>query len=453
MALTLTQLTTATSITSGPTLAVTGVTAAIGDLLVLDVAADNAGTAGASAMGSVTDSAGNAWLTMSITNRTEAGAVSDGATLGQYVSRVTSALASGTVTIAFSPDVTAKAATICKVQGNAPSVLLVGPGVTGTGTAISSGTIAAVPSGACLICAIAVEHSIAAGGEADTTLGAWGTFSQVVANSGAATTSQSLTRQHKITTGTGDQSWDISAGGTTRDYALNWLIIFEAAAALGATGVSDAPFVGAATASAVLAPAAIGMVAFVGQATVSGALHANVLGLVSFVAGKYPRVGDALKRVYASAPAGQRTVETLQLDHPAFTVPFFINNTRVPWTFDLGDGTLQTFTPVPFRVTLPAQDGKGQQDLQLAIDNIGREAMQALEAAAAQPLEPIVVTVRVYLNVPNSLPQNKPPLVLTMSEVDVTAAAIVGTAGRSDTLNRPFPSRLYRVDVFPGLNR
>lgn len=164
-------------------------------------------------------------------------------------------------------------------------------------------------------------------------------------------------------------------------------------------------------------------------------------------------ISPDLKRIYASAPSGQRYVETLQLSHSAFPLTFYVTNAKEPWTFDLGDGTLQEFSPVAFNITFPTMDGKGQQDLQLTLDNVGRDAMQALEAAAAHPQEPIVVTARVYLNVANSLPQNTPPLVLTMSEVQVTIAAITGTAGRADTLNRPFPTLIYRVDLFPGLDR
>lgn len=160
-----------------------------------------------------------------------------------------------------------------------------------------------------------------------------------------------------------------------------------------------------------------------------------------------------LKRIYASAPAGQRYVDTLQLAHSAFPATFYINNSKQQWTFDLGDGTMQLFVAVAFEVVLPTLDGQGQQDLKIAIDNVGRDAMEALEAAAAQPREPIVVTVRTYLSIANSLPQNTPPLVLTLSEIEVRTPLITGTAGRADTLNRPFPSFVYRTDLFPGLDR
>lgn len=165
-------------------------------------------------------------------------------------------------------------------------------------------------------------------------------------------------------------------------------------------------------------------------------------------------ISAELKRVYASAPTRQRYVDTLSLNHPLFDPrTFYLVNAREPWRFDRGDGTLVTFSPVAFELIFPTADGRGQQDLRIALDNVGREAMNSLEAAATQPKDPITVTVRTYLNVPDSLPQNNPPLVLTMTEVQVTTTAIVGTATRADTLNRPFPSLLYRIDTFPGLDR
>lgn len=164
-------------------------------------------------------------------------------------------------------------------------------------------------------------------------------------------------------------------------------------------------------------------------------------------------IGRELKRVYASAPSDRKYVETLELAHSAFPQTFYINNGQKLWTFQTIPGLVVTFNPVPFLVVPPKLDGKGQQDLQITLDNVGRDAMNALELAAANPRENIRVTLRVYLNIANSLPQNDPPLVLSLANIEVTNEAISGTATRADTLNRPFPSVIYRIDTFPGLDR
>jgi hypothetical protein len=164
-------------------------------------------------------------------------------------------------------------------------------------------------------------------------------------------------------------------------------------------------------------------------------------------------IDPALKQVYASAPSGRHYVETLELYHSQFPQTFYLNNTPKLWRFNLGDGNHEVFNPVPFHVVFPTQDGQGQQDMQLILDNVGRDAVEAIEAAAVAPRESIRVTCRVYLNEYDSMPLNSPPLVLMLSEIEVNRMTIAGAATRVDVLNKLFPSMLYRIDNFPGLDR
>jgi hypothetical protein len=161
-----------------------------------------------------------------------------------------------------------------------------------------------------------------------------------------------------------------------------------------------------------------------------------------------------LRRVYASAPSEHRYLETLELAHPLFPSTFWLVNDDRAWRFALAaGGPLQPFQPVRFTAVPPTTDGKGQQDLTLVIDNVGREAVDAIEAAAADPTTNIAVTYRVYLDVEDSEPQNDPPLVLALQSIKITHEAIAGTATRADVLNRMWPSVLYDPRNFPGLNR
>jgi Domain of unknown function (DUF1833) len=164
-------------------------------------------------------------------------------------------------------------------------------------------------------------------------------------------------------------------------------------------------------------------------------------------------ITPALKRVYASAPQDTGYIQTLELTHPNFPQRYFITNDVKAWVFALEDGTLQQFLAIPFAVIEPSIDGKGQQDLQIGIENIGRETMDAIELASFRPEIPISLVFRVYLNRPNSPPQNDPPLRLSLSNITVGLDAVTGTATRADTLNRMFPSVVYRTDTYPGLDR
>lgn len=168
-------------------------------------------------------------------------------------------------------------------------------------------------------------------------------------------------------------------------------------------------------------------------------------------------ISDTLKMIYASAPPdgapGSRYVETLSLHHPGFSRDHYITNDQQPWDFQLEDGTPQTFAYVPFLVTMPRSDGQGRQDLNVTIGNIGRVIMEELELAVEQPYAPLECVYRVYLNIPDSQPQNDPVLSLTIVTIAANVSTITATAGRADILNRPFPTDVYRIDTFPGLDR
>jgi len=163
-----------------------------------------------------------------------------------------------------------------------------------------------------------------------------------------------------------------------------------------------------------------------------------------------PPLDAELKRVYASAPSERRVVDTLELSHPLFPQVYFITKDSQAWVF-MAAGVLVTFLPVPFAIKLPTTDGKGQQDLDIVLDNIGREAMDALELAAALPTTNVAAVLRRYLDVPES--EAKYELRLAIQSFVVSAGTIQATATRADTLNKPFPTELYRVDLYPGLDR
>jgi hypothetical protein len=164
-------------------------------------------------------------------------------------------------------------------------------------------------------------------------------------------------------------------------------------------------------------------------------------------------ISQALKEIYASAPTTQRFVETLAFSHSLFASTYYVTNDNRPWDFLLETGQLVTFQAMPFQIVLPTVDGKGNQDLELTLANIGRDLVDPLEAAIAKPSEPVRCVYRVYLDTPSTVPQNTPPLQLTITGVSVTAEAVSATATRSDFLNRAFPYNFYTYAQFPGLRR
>lgn len=163
-------------------------------------------------------------------------------------------------------------------------------------------------------------------------------------------------------------------------------------------------------------------------------------------------ISQSLKEVYASAPTSQRYIETLTFSHSTFP-SYNITNDNRSWRFLIAAGQSVDFLAMPFKIVLPKTDNKGNQDMALTVANIGRELIDPLEAAIAIPSEPVRCIYRVYLNTPNTLPQNTPPLSLIITGVSVTRESVSATATRADILNRAFPYNFYKFSQFPGLRR
>ncbi len=242
MSLTITDLASATSTTSGSTLNVTGITAAVGDMLVLACAADNASGGGSSTSATITDAAGNTWTRRSVTNQNDVLSVSnDGTTLSIWTSLLTHALSSATITINFSPNTTSKAAILKKVSPGAGETVnfdSVGPGVASTpSTSQSSGNVS-VTSGRTIIGFLALETNATPTGDSDTTNGSWSTQQSASANTGTAGTSQTISGQHKTVSATGNQSYDTSS--TSVSNALNYIIVHPLVTVNASLAVTEA---------------------------------------------------------------------------------------------------------------------------------------------------------------------------------------------------------------------
>ena len=177
-----------------------------------------------------------------------------------------------------------------------------------------------------------------------------------------------------------------------------------------------------------------------------------------------PQYLTPAQRVLASAPRGQMPLWGITLIHSLFTdgngadvvlgpTQHWIVNRPEPWTLTLEDDTEQEFRPSYFQLTLPTMDGKGQQDVQLSLQNVDRVIADELERASADPSERIQVWVRLFLEDDTTAGPQNVPLQLSLAQVQADSQVVSGTAGRPDTLNRPFPLEVYRIDKWPGLDR
>lgn len=202
------------------------VTAAVGDWLVVCISADNAGSGGSSSIAGVSDSQSNTWTERLTTNQDPAGA-SAGITLAVYTCEVTSALTNGTVTVSFSPNTTSKTFTVQRIQPGSGEIVTfdsVGAGSTGAGTTMSAGAVS-VTNGHTIFGATAIESLDTITADSDTTNGSWSTQYTEVASTGTQATSARIGTQFKTVTATDDQTYNTTTG-SSRDYAINYMIVY-----------------------------------------------------------------------------------------------------------------------------------------------------------------------------------------------------------------------------------
>ena len=177
-----------------------------------------------------------------------------------------------------------------------------------------------------------------------------------------------------------------------------------------------------------------------------------------------PALKAAIKDVYASAPSDEVVLHTLELRHPAF-VDEQNNPTAVRVVRDHADltarleatapvdaGLMVTFVAMGFELELPPVDTAPVPEISVTLDNVSREIVKHLDAAAGSP-EKVEVTYRPYLASDLEGPQMDPPISLVLTEVEADLFSVTGRARILDVGNKAFPSDTYTAKRFPGLAR
>lgn len=170
-----------------------------------------------------------------------------------------------------------------------------------------------------------------------------------------------------------------------------------------------------------------------------------------------PTLSDAIKEAYASAPTDTVIYHTLELWHPAFTLPIRVVrdysniDAMIEATAARDPGDVVAFTAYAFDIVPPDVSADALPQCTIEIDNVSREILAQIDAAILQNM-PIKVIYRAYLS--DALldgPENDPPLELTISRITATPLRISATAGFTNLLEQRFPSLDYELETFPGL--
>jgi hypothetical protein len=166
----------------------------------------------------------------------------------------------------------------------------------------------------------------------------------------------------------------------------------------------------------------------------------------------------AIKEAYATAPAGEVILHTLEFRHQNFTTPIRVVRdfndltATLESTAPLNPSAAVTFIAFNFEFQLPEVQHSAVPEIIISIDNVSPEIEQNLAIAVASPY-PIYVTYRPFLSTDLSAPQMNPPLTLTVTHIEATDFRVTARATFGDMSNRQFPNKDYTVAGFPGLGR
>ena len=175
-------------------------------------------------------------------------------------------------------------------------------------------------------------------------------------------------------------------------------------------------------------------------------------------------LSEAIREAYASAPSDTVILHTLELRHPSFldddgqpTAIRVVRDhvdllARLEADAPVDGGMIVRFVAMGFELELPPVDTAPVPEIAVTLDNVSRELVRHLDAAATSQ-DKIEVTYRPYLSTDLEGPQMDPPITLILTEVEADVFRITGRARMLDIGNKAFPAETYTAKRFPGLTR
>lgn len=179
---------------------------------------------------------------------------------------------------------------------------------------------------------------------------------------------------------------------------------------------------------------------------------------------------EALQEAYASAPADEFIIETLELIHAAFvdddnlpdSIRVCLDNQshmlKLEDNAPLKGGQVVLFEPLALDVTLPEQKEGTLGELTLSFDGVPPEYLEKLDSAVGLRSSALLIYrewVAIHDKETGTYTADGPPdFVLgdmTIKRIRASQTSIEATATFIDLLNRGFPRRKFTREDFPGL--
>lgn len=131
----------------------------------------------------------------------------------------------------------------------------------------------------------------------------------------------------------------------------------------------------------------------------------------------------------------------LTIDHADLAAPIRVVNNYAD-VVSSGD----TYTGMPFEITLPPDNDESLSSAQLSIQNVDRQIVQAVRDIDSAP----TVTLSVVLAAsPNTIEAG--PYEMTLRDVSYDALVVTGSLSVEDMMNEPYPGDFFTPGEFPGL--
>jgi hypothetical protein len=171
----------------------------------------------------------------------------------------------------------------------------------------------------------------------------------------------------------------------------------------------------------------------------------------------------AWEEAVASVPASVVVYFTLELQHPGFLdetgenqIPIrLVTGAREAMQLGIEDGAafnggeMATFAAIPFQAEYPEFAEGRVPEARIAIDNVARELLPHIERAMTYRADLIAIYREYRSDDPTSPCYG--PVEFVIRNASMTGTRIEGIARLDNLASRKFPSKLYTLRDFPGL--
>lgn len=176
------------------------------------------------------------------------------------------------------------------------------------------------------------------------------------------------------------------------------------------------------------------------------------------------QIDDALREAFASAPAEEVALNTLELRHPDFVDengdPAHLRivadgadfTAKLEATAPADAGLSVLFRACPFAFTQPERSEQPLPEAELTIDNVARELAPQLDRTL-ETNAPIEIVYREFLVSRAAIGPSFVMRGLQGKRVNVGTFRVTGRAGWFDLVNGRMPLNDYRVETHRGLEQ